>query len=436
MFELDKENFSKFLSEQRKLKGYTQKQLAERLFVSDKAVSKWERSLSMPDISLLIPLAEALEVSVTELLEGRKIDPKSEMNARKVEELVQKALNLESPEERGKRRKRDMMVFGSCVLFMVLESGAGLWMLSKWQSESEDPAAFMASLGGIISILVLSTLSFSFGIYFWFFIRERLPRYYDENRICVYSQGYFNLSMPGISFHNGSWPHMLKALRIWSAVTMVTAPLVCLLTAFFSKVFPSGWIPFFLQMAAIGLYLGGMFAPLYIVNRKYGRPEYTAAAEQGAAKVSEADKEQLKSAGHKKMAVSLILSTAALLSVFLIIYGFRIAGLGTEYSGIRMGYMQHFTSQEWSASYRLLNGMVSRTIQASSDSEICILEIKTTKGSLSVEMTDGAGIIVFSDTDLQPGVYEVPISGDIRIKFTGKDHTGGFSVTCNGDSSR
>ena len=188
MFELDKGSFSKFLTEQRKRKGYTQKQLAERLYVSDKAVSKWERSLSMPDISLLIPLAEVLEVSVTELLEGRKLDPESEMNAGKVEELVQKALNLETPGEKDKRRRKKMIVFWSCVLFMVLEMTVGLWRLNKWQTGTEDPAAFMASLGGIISLLVLSALSFIFGIYFWFFIRERLPRYYDENKIYAYNQ--------------------------------------------------------------------------------------------------------------------------------------------------------------------------------------------------------------------------------------------------------
>lgn len=48
MYEIDKEAFGKFLAQQRKAKGYTQKALAEKLFVSDKAVSKWERSLSMP----------------------------------------------------------------------------------------------------------------------------------------------------------------------------------------------------------------------------------------------------------------------------------------------------------------------------------------------------------------------------------------------------
>ena len=67
MFEIDKEKFGIFVCERRKEKKMTQKELAEKLYVSDKAVSKWERGLSMPDISLLIPMSEVLEVTVTEL---------------------------------------------------------------------------------------------------------------------------------------------------------------------------------------------------------------------------------------------------------------------------------------------------------------------------------------------------------------------------------
>lgn len=418
MFELDKASFSKFLTEQRKQKGYTQKQLAERLFVSDKAVSKWERSLSMPDISLLIPLAEVLDVSVTELLEGRKLDPQSEMNAGKVEELVQKALNLETPGEKALRRRKNRAVFWSCVLFMVLEVTVGFWQLHKWQAGTEAPAVFMASLGGIISMLVLSALSFIFGIYFWFFIRERLPRYYDENKIYAYNQGVFNLTIPGISFHNGSWPHMVKALRLWSVITMVTAPPVCLLPAFFSRFFPAGWIPFSLQMAVIGLYLAALFMPLYITDRKYKR-EGCAAAEQ----------ETAAGAGSKKWAVSFILLTAVLLTALLLFLLIRVGGMGTESSGLRMGYVQHSTSQEWSASYRFLNGTVSRTIHAPADSTVCRLEVETTGGSLAVEITDSAGNILFSETDIEPGVYETPVNGTIKIKFTGKEHEGSFSVS-------
>lgn len=57
----------------REQKGYTQKQLAERLLVSDKAVSKWESGRGLPDISLIEPLARTLGVSVAELLSGEYV---------------------------------------------------------------------------------------------------------------------------------------------------------------------------------------------------------------------------------------------------------------------------------------------------------------------------------------------------------------------------
>ena len=68
MYELDKAAFGHFLAQLRREKGMTQKELAATLYVSDKAVSKWERGLSVPDISLLVPLAEQLNVTVAETL--------------------------------------------------------------------------------------------------------------------------------------------------------------------------------------------------------------------------------------------------------------------------------------------------------------------------------------------------------------------------------
>ena len=70
MKELDKEKMGLFIAQLRREKEATQKELADRLYVSDKAVSKWERGLSVPDISLLLPLAEILGVTTTELLRG------------------------------------------------------------------------------------------------------------------------------------------------------------------------------------------------------------------------------------------------------------------------------------------------------------------------------------------------------------------------------
>ena len=59
MFEIDKKSFGEFISMLRKEKSMTQKDLASRLLVSDKAVSKWETGNSMPDITLLVPLADS-----------------------------------------------------------------------------------------------------------------------------------------------------------------------------------------------------------------------------------------------------------------------------------------------------------------------------------------------------------------------------------------
>ena len=71
---MDNVKFGIFLAELRKRKGWTQKELAERLNVTDKAVSKWERGLGFPDIKLIEPLAGLLEVSVLELIRSERVE--------------------------------------------------------------------------------------------------------------------------------------------------------------------------------------------------------------------------------------------------------------------------------------------------------------------------------------------------------------------------
>lgn len=261
MFELDKTAFAKFLSQRRKEKGYTQKELAEKLFISDKAVSKWERALSMPDISLLIPLAEILEVSVTELLEGRKLNHTSEMEMAQVEVLVKKALTFseETPEKTKKQRKQHAAVFLGCTLFALSELLLGLWFLSRM---GIDAALYPFPT----TFLTLELLSFVFGIYFWFFMKNKLPAYYDENKISGISDGFFRMNIPGLYFNNSNWPYIVKAMRIWDLVTLLTMPPFCLL----SLTLPAGlgW-NLLLQNTILILYLAGLFVPIYAVGKKY-----------------------------------------------------------------------------------------------------------------------------------------------------------------------
>ena len=68
------EKIGKFIQEKRKEKGYTQKELAQKLGVTDKAVSKWERGLGCPDVSILEILSNELDTSILEILKGRTIE--------------------------------------------------------------------------------------------------------------------------------------------------------------------------------------------------------------------------------------------------------------------------------------------------------------------------------------------------------------------------
>lgn len=71
---MDNEKMAQFIAELRKSKGLTQKEIAEQLGITDKAVSKWERGLSCPDISLLATLSDILGITTGELLNGEKAD--------------------------------------------------------------------------------------------------------------------------------------------------------------------------------------------------------------------------------------------------------------------------------------------------------------------------------------------------------------------------
>ena len=90
---MTKENLGKFISENRKALGMTQEELAQKLFVTNKAVSKWEKGQSFPDIALFEPLAEALGVSVSELIAGEKDE--NDVSVKAVLELSKSVIKKE-----------------------------------------------------------------------------------------------------------------------------------------------------------------------------------------------------------------------------------------------------------------------------------------------------------------------------------------------------
>ena len=95
---MDQLKIGKFIADCRKQKNLTQMQLAEKIGITDKAISKWERGIAMPDSSIMLELCDILGISVNELLSGEKIN--MENNEQKNEQLL-----LEMAKELEKKNK-------------------------------------------------------------------------------------------------------------------------------------------------------------------------------------------------------------------------------------------------------------------------------------------------------------------------------------------
>ena len=71
---MDQVKTGQFIKTMRKEKNFTQREIAERLNISEKTVSKWETGNGLPEVSLMLPLCELLGISVNELLSGERLD--------------------------------------------------------------------------------------------------------------------------------------------------------------------------------------------------------------------------------------------------------------------------------------------------------------------------------------------------------------------------
>ena len=112
------EQFAKFIIEQRKERGLTQSDLAKKLNVTDKAVSKWERGLNYPDISTIEELAKVFEVTVLEILNGeKKMDPDL-----KEKESIDKAVSetLDFSKQLIKNQKKNYLNQGLILIIVFL----------------------------------------------------------------------------------------------------------------------------------------------------------------------------------------------------------------------------------------------------------------------------------------------------------------------------
>ena len=208
MHQIDNEKFGQFLSDLRKEKSMTQKELADKLFVSDKTVSKWERGNSMPNVTLLIPIADVLGITVTELLQGEKL--------RSTDAAEATAANPLARSVRSSLHRRKRMWISAFLVSIGIVTAEAILMLASGMPIAQMGDSLYASF---VMLLFAGGLCL--------FVKEILPSYYDRDRINFVSQGVLRIHMPGLAFNNGNWIYVLTVFRVFSLSTAILLPALC-----------------------------------------------------------------------------------------------------------------------------------------------------------------------------------------------------------------
>lgn len=260
---INAEKFGSFLALLRRENNLTQRELAEKLFVTNKAVSKWERGLSLPDITLLEPLADTFGVTVTELLHGERFQSAEEAAKNESTEAVNACLmerlevNAEENRQALRRAKKKRALYYGAGAVLALAELALLYL----QGYRVGITAEQISLDALLIV----ALPLLFGLWFFLFIQEKLPAYYDTEKICFYSDGIFRMNVPGVYFNNRNWPFILRAGRVWCLLTPVLYPPLYLVLRLFIPLEYWRWVSLSVTLAII---LGGLFVPMYVAARK------------------------------------------------------------------------------------------------------------------------------------------------------------------------
>jgi transcriptional regulator with XRE-family HTH domain/DNA-directed RNA polymerase subunit RPC12/RpoP len=142
---MDQIKIGRFIAERRRLQGLTQAQLAEKLNITDRAVSKWETGRSLPDATLMLALCEILGISVNELLSGEKVT--MENNQEKNEQLL-----LEMAKEIERKNKTIWSTMWIIMIVSMLALFAGLFAAAFFVPEG--PWQLVVILAVVVVFLI------------------------------------------------------------------------------------------------------------------------------------------------------------------------------------------------------------------------------------------------------------------------------------------
>ena len=164
---VDQIKIGKFIAERRKIKKLTQASLAEKLNITDRAVSKWERGLAMPDSSIMLELCNVLGITVNELLSGEVIEMEN-YNKKAEENLIEMKKQKEQSDKRLLTMEIVIGVLTSLVFFALIFIASFVQM--------EDWLRITLILTGFIPFIIM--VPFAIRI-------EQVAGYYECNK-CHY----------------------------------------------------------------------------------------------------------------------------------------------------------------------------------------------------------------------------------------------------------
>ena len=150
---MDQIKTGKFIAGERKRRGYTQRQLADILGISDKTVSKWECGNGFPEVSLLLPLCDELNISVNELLTGERV---SEAEYRKKAEENMMDLVKETQESKKKIILSTMAAGLALAAAMPLFVISGVLSMEVWLRFTLIGIGLLVVIGGVAIACVLN----------------------------------------------------------------------------------------------------------------------------------------------------------------------------------------------------------------------------------------------------------------------------------------
>ena len=166
---MEQKAIGKFIAVLRKSQGMTQKELAEKLGVSDKTVSHWEREESAPDISLIPVIAEIFSVTCDELLRGEKSSKQAgssdTYNENKLSEKGEKQIKFLYEKAFSRLKMKSIICIGIDTVGFLVGGIIIAGLLRRWSgTEIEYFGLLCAAVFYIVSLVLAGVFRFQFGI--------------------------------------------------------------------------------------------------------------------------------------------------------------------------------------------------------------------------------------------------------------------------------